>query len=340
MKRTVTSREVARKCGVSQTAVSLVLNGRGDDHRISADTQRKILDVAQQLGYRSNFLARGLKGASTHSIGLIWSITGSPQAAQVVSELATRIGKRNYVCYVMDSRGNPDATASALHDLAQRRVDAVVAQISADIIHEPAITSQLSALPAAILVSEREVDMPYDTVSQDRLSAYRAAAQHFASTGRKRPELLGTVGVENAKVNAFYSQLKKAGYNVSPNPGIHIADEHVGSPSQRTYVALDAQFPQGPPFDALMCTTDEVAIAAMAWCKNRGLRVPEDVAIIGFDNTTVAAFQDPPLASVRRLDDEAVDVIEEMLFTRLSTPDIPRQTQHLVMQLEHRTSAG
>ena len=340
MKRTVTSREVARKCGVSQTAVSLVLNGRGDEHRISADTQRKILDVAEELGYRSNFLARGLKGASTQSVGLIWSITGSPQAAQVVSELATRIGRRNYVCYVMDSRGSTDATASALHDLAQRRVDAVIAQINGDVAHQPAIATQLQAMPAAVLVSDRQLDVPYDVVSQDRLSAYRAAAQHFVDIGKKRPEMFGTVGHENAKANAFYAQLKQAGVTVANNPGIDIAGYQGDTISQRSYAALDAQFPDRPTFDALMCTTDEIAIAAMAWCRDRGLRVPEDVAIVGFDDTPIAAFQAPPLASVRRLDEQAVDIIEEMLFARLANPDAPRQTQHLTMQFEPRASAG
>lgn len=337
----VTSRHIAAHTGVSQTTVSLVLNGRADAYRISDRTKRRIRSAARKLGYQSNYLARGLKGASTRSVGLIWSLISTPHSAMLVSELSRRISGRGYVCYVADLFRDAATTVATLRDFRQRRVDAVVIHATPDMFADTRVEAELEAFPAALIVSDREHPAPHDMVVHDRLDAYRQVADHFVAIGRRAPVIIGNVASNQTKILAFTGRLRERGVRIGSRSVIDVPARGDQIIMQDCYDALEALFPSGaPPFDAAMCTNDELAVTVRAWLRGRNVRVPQDVALVGFDNTQSAAFCDPPLASVERCDQDVAEWVERTLFARLSDPDMPPQRQRIAMRFVHRGSAG
>ena len=184
--------------------------------------------------------------------------------------------------------------------------------------------------------------MGVDEVVQDRLGAISAVAEHFAATGRNYPAIIMPLTSAKEKVGAFVQTLEKKGIPLSK---IAFVDCPWGPSqvfTQTYYDVLEGRFPKGHTKlpDCLFCGADEGAIAAVAWAKNRGLRVPQDIAIVGFNDNDGLKFMDPPIASISRRNYDVADAIEEMLFGRLEEPQSPVRTKQISMEFIWRESAG
>jgi DNA-binding LacI/PurR family transcriptional regulator len=334
----VTLREISESVGVGVSTISQILNKR--PVRCAEKTRAKVLAAARELGYRPNTLASGLRGARTHTIGVIWALVGSHSPVQVTQGIADRINKLGYVTYVANNLGSPDVTKELLADFAWRRVDGVVIEINSDI--DADFTAILSQFPAVVAVTSKPSEAAFDQLVLDRSLAFRAVADHFAKTGRRRPAMVTLVDSTRDKIDAFASGLQQHGISLPPELIIDLDwDLWQKSPVQCCHHTLDKYFPDGRvPFDALMCITDEIAVAAMAWLRAKGVRIPADVAVVGFNDNEFSRCLETPLASVARRNEEAVQRIEEMLCARLEDPSIAPQRSFLPMEFVWRESAG
>jgi len=277
--RNVTVQQIADKAGVSTATVSLVLNRRGDALRINRQTQQRVLDAAKRLNYVPNFLARGLSGASTHSIGMLWPLGGSPDNATIAYQLMQRIAGRGYVTHMTDHLSMASVSYAALRDLSQRRVDGLIFHAGGSILTDPKVTRILDDFPAVVVISPRPADLSCDFIYHDRRRAMRDIADHFVDTGRKNLGIFN-IGVANSiKIEALREQLRKRG--APPAEGELIDPTYI---SDQTYLAdararLESHYPDRFPYDAVVCTNDHMAVALIDFLRSRGLRVPEDVAV-------------------------------------------------------------
>ena len=343
--RNVTASEIAAMAGVSQATVSLVLNQRGDAMRINRKTQKRVIDAARQLNYVPNYLARGLKGASTQTIGLLWSLAGTPTSAALAHDMTRRLAHRDYMAYLADTVGEAETTVRILRDLAKRRVDGLVLQ-GANLLAEQEVIDALHLHPAVVVVTDKTTSLGFDQIVHNRGTAFSQMAEHFAKTGRKRPAVMGQIAYNNlVKVNAYRKTL--AAYDIDlPAEMVIEIPWKLPTPLDRTRrqydcsAVMDALFPGKVPFDAMACMNDDTAMSAIAWLRGRGLRVPDDVAVTGFNNLEAGEYFDPPLASVDRRDGEVADHIERMMFERMADPDLPTRTVEVSMSFVHRRSAG
>jgi DNA-binding LacI/PurR family transcriptional regulator len=164
----VTASRIAEVAGVSAATVSLVLNRRGDDLRINRDTQQRVLEAARQLNYVPNYLARGLSGGSTRSIGVIWPLGGAPYNAGIAYQLVQRFAKRGYLTFQTDHLSDAKFTCRALVDLAQRRVDGLVFYAGAKILDNPEMPRLLGEFKSVVVISARDVPLDVDLILHDR----------------------------------------------------------------------------------------------------------------------------------------------------------------------------
>jgi DNA-binding LacI/PurR family transcriptional regulator len=180
-----------------------------------------------------------------------------------------------------------------------------------------------------------------DWINHDILAGYRQAADHLADTGRRRPAIFIDNSHSSAKSAIYLGRCRERGMEVSEASGIDFG--HVVQLRHLTAACkegLESRFDEGFPFDALMCSTDEVAAAAMVWLRGRGLRVPEDVAVIGCNNAIFAESMTPPLASIERRDEDVAGLIEAMIFSRLDEAGLPARRREVEMRFVWRESAG
>jgi LacI family transcriptional regulator len=332
--------QVAELAKVSPVTVARTFTGTAP---VAEKTRLCVEAAARALGYSPNLLARGLRGGRTQTIGLLWSLGGPPAAVQMTRNLTIRVQRRGYVPSVMDNTFDETEIAKNLEDYSHRGIDGVVVELGPPVPKDKKhISSLLKKFRAAVVITPSYQGLGVDEIVQDRLGAISEAAEHFANTGRNYPAIIMPLNSAKEKVDAFVQTLEKKGIPLS---NVSLIDCPWGVSqvfTQTYYDVLEERFPKGTKRlpDCFFCGADEGAIAAIAWAKSRGLRVPQDIAIVGFNDNDGLKFMDPPIASISRRNYDVADDIEEMLFSRLEEPESPVRTKQISMEFIWRESAG
>jgi len=329
--------DISRKTGLSVATVSNTLNGRAG---YSKATQKLVRRTAAELGYTANPLARGLLGKSTKTVGLLWSLGGPHLAEGMARDIALRMQHRGYVTQLADSLSDPEIVRRQLTDYRRRGIDAVVIQYESGVMTEE-ICRQLKGFGAAVAVGPVEPYGELDWIHHDMPNGFRQAADHLAGNGRCRPAILIKTAGSDHKIKAFFGEFRHRGLDVPDQSIIDFpADMPIRQFADECRRLLEAQFPSRFPFDSLICMNDELAAAAIGWLRGKGLRIPEDLAVVGSNNAILAESIWPPLASIERNDEKVAAAIEEMIFSRLADPELPARRQTVAAEFVWRQSAG
>ncbi|WP_258372028.1 MULTISPECIES: LacI family DNA-binding transcriptional regulator [unclassified Curtobacterium] len=289
-------RDVAERAGVSIRTVSNVVNGYA---RVSEAKRVRVEEAVAELGYRPNVLARNLRNGRSGLIALIVPEIDVPYFAELARAVVSHAQTLGLTVVVDQTDGQPDRE----RELIQGDGNAVLFD---GVIFSPLALSR-GDLPAPdrgralVLLGERIADSGYDHVAIDNVAAARAATEHLFAIGRRRIAAIGDQPYDTGET----AQLRTRGYES--------AHEARGVPVDRSLVVPTANFhfsdgaramtellehPDGPP-DAVFCYNDLVAMGAMRVLLSQGRRVPEDVALVGFDDIEAAAYQTPSLTTVR-----------------------------------------
>ncbi len=321
----VTMNDVARAAGVSVMTVSNVLNGRPN---VSTPTRDRVLEVVSDLGYQMNLTARHLRAGRTDSIAMV-----VPNFNGYFGELAddlTHLLQDSGRHLVLESTSaRPDAELQAFSMARLRMHDAAIISVSGLSADEVA---RLRPLVPVVLLGEREMPDDLDHLQLDNVTGARIATEHLISRGATRIAMLG--GSSNPEHDMSYR--RRCGWQEALEAaGLEHDAELVAtlerfSPSE-AHGALK-ELRARTNFDGLFCATDTAAQGAVAALHDAGLRVPEDVQVVGFDNLASSRFSPPcGLTSVGPELGELPRRVLAMLERRMSDPDAP--PQHVVLPL-------
>lgn len=339
-----TIQDIAKVARVSRSTVSVSLasSGTRSGTRVSETTKSRIKAVARQLGYQPNMMAKGLAGGRTSTIGILWSLGGPHRADSMAQSISLKSHRHGYTTQMINHLSDPAVTIKSLGEFKRRGVDGVVMQDLGCQLETPQIIELLNKFPAAIVIGTDVWKAPVDHIHHDRISACREVADHFAAAGRRRPAIIGNTGPNDAKIRAFMECAARNSMDVTSGSLIAIPQSSNHQIAESYRRALEERFGTDGAFefDALFCLTDEGAVVVIDWLRKRGLRVPRDVAVVGFNNSEIDAYLDPPLASIERRDEQVADAIDEIIFTRLMHPDLSPQKRYVSMQFAWRESAG
>lgn len=292
---------MARLAGVSQTAVSFVMNGQSEGN-VSAATRDKILKAASDIGYEPNEVARSLRSSRTRTLGLVTdAIASSPFAGRMLAGAEERAAAKGYVVMTIDTHGHRDREAEALAELARRRVDGL--------IYASMGLQELTEAPTArvpvVLANCTARSAEEASVIPDDAGGAATAAQHLLGLGHRRvaqiaghhePSLAGLDAGNVSgpiRARAFAESIGAAGGTVRTVPG--------GWEIQSGYAAaaalLDLPVEQRPT--AVFAATDRAALGLLLAAAHRGIRVPQDLSVVGFDDQDgLAADVVPALTTV------------------------------------------
>ncbi len=281
-----TIRDVAKAAGVSISTASNALNGIG---RTNAETREKVKRVADELGFRPNALARGLLTKRSHAIGMLTNDTYGrltlPMAAGV-SEILVDHGVSLFLCAT-----NNDPRLAKLHldALLDRQVDGIIFTATRIDLEPPP-----ELLKLGIPVIYAFAQGPADSVSfhPDDAQGARIAVQHLHTLGRSR--ILHITGEQNY----LAARIRADAYRELAGPSGQVM---FGEWSEEWgHSAIDTVYSQsGPKPDAIFCGSDEIARGVIDALRDRGVSIPDDVAVVGFDNWEVVSKQTrPPLTTI------------------------------------------
>jgi LacI family transcriptional regulator len=288
-------RDVARRAQVSLTTVSIVLNGKAGPN-IPPMTQARVRAAAAELGYRRNALARGLRQQRSETIGLVSDeIVTTPFAGAMIQGAQDVAWERGIVLLLINTGRHDDLETRAIEVLHERRVDAIVyAKMYHQVVEAPAALGEVPS----VMLDARSADESIPSVVPDEVGGAYAANMHLLQAGHRGIGFVQAnhgIPAEEGRLEGYRRALSE--FDVSFRPELVVE----GEPT--VHGGLDAAaelLRREPRPTALFCFNDRMAMGAYRALRRAGLRVPDDVSVVGFDNEEpIAPWLDPPLTTIR-----------------------------------------
>ena len=289
-KNTVTITNIADDLMISASTVSCVLRGDAKKFRIAKSTEKKILDAAKRLGYVPNLSARNLRALKSNCISVLFSDLELSWADTVLKGVESITNTEGYGIFIAVDRRDPETFIREINTILQRRDEAVICHSHSIVIE--GVEKLREAVPL-VFVS----DLPESLVGVDELNSVlwdgsngiEKAIKHFASTGRKRVSFMGCrhgFVSDMRRFRAFEASLKLAGLEYYDELCVWMSDNII-----TTDVVIDKLFvDRRKSPDAIFALNDSIAIRIMKSLKKMGLRVPDDVAVIGVGDLPMSEF--------------------------------------------------
>jgi LacI family transcriptional regulator len=323
----VTLHDLARAAGVSVNTVSRALTGKSD---ISAATKARVLSLADRLGYRPNLMARSLVQGRTRSIGLVVTDCTHPFYATLIRAVEETAFSTGYSLLLSTSSDSADREASALHLLTERRVDGLL--VSPVQVATAQMRDLLNSPTPKVLLTRRPTGYKGPFVGTDNILGARLAMRHLKELGHHRIAHVTTThagGSDTARLRGYRNELAGADLVVSAPQTIE---------GGRMIVA-DLLRGKTPP-TAVFTYNDLQAIGVMLGLRAAGVRVPEDLSVIGFDGIDIGEITSPPLTTVAQQIDQIGRLGAQLLIDSLEGRTVGKQVNVLAPKLIVRGSTG
>jgi len=330
--RRVTIRDVAARAQVSIGTASKALNGQG---KLRAETRDRVAAAARELGFAPNVLARGLLAGRTYTVGVITTDSFGRFSIPVMLGAEDALGAGQISVFMCDSRDDPDRERQYLDMLLSRRVDGLIV---AGRRIEPRPSIGLSLGIPVVYAMTQSMDSDEPAILPDDVGGGRLAAGHLLALGRRRfGHITGPERFLAARKRArgFCDAAAAAG------AGCTASDVLYGEWSERWgREAVRVVLGSNPDVDAIFCGSDQIARGVSDTLRLTGHRVPDDIAVVGFDNwAPLVVGADPPLTSVDMCLEEVGRVAAEHLLLAINGE--PTHGVHTVpCQLVQRGSTG
>jgi len=288
--RTTTLTDVARLAGVSVATASKALNGRS---QVRAETRQRVIEAAERLAFRPNQVARGLLAGRTGTVGLLTSDLEGRFSIPILMGAEDAFGAGEVAVFLCDARGDTIREQHHVRALLGRRVDGLIV-VGSRTDPRPSLGR---GLPVPVVYAYAPSEDPADlSIVPDNVDAGRIAVEHLLACGRTRiAHITGDPGYLAARERADGARaaLADAGLALVGEP--LFAEWSEGWGRAATAMLLERH----PDVDAVLCGSDQIARGVVEILRERGHRVPEDVAVMGFDNWQIlTSASRPPLTSV------------------------------------------
>ena len=287
LKSAVTLVQVAREAGVSTATVSFVVNGTKP---VSPAVEQRVRTAIRTLGYQPSHTAQALRTGRSVALGLLIPDLTNPFFPKLAQSIEQEARRRGYAVLLSDSHDDPELQAEALTTFARRGVDALLVV--------PAVgTAQRLQAALPLILIDREVE-DHPMVQSDKVQGGRLAAAHLMALGHREVVILAGPdrhGEPGERVQGMLEEIGRAGARL-PATALHYSSYGVEDGRAGAYALLDAH----PGATALLAANDTLALGALSAAQSRGLDVPGDLSLVGFDDISWAALSSPALTTVRQ----------------------------------------
>ena len=342
--RSATLYDVARAAGVSTATVSRVIHGSDP---VRPATRRRVLEAVEELGYVPDGSAQSLAQRRKEVIGFLAVISRGPETdverqgslftQEVLRGIESSVGDLGWSVLITFLRDSNPASANQRMLKMSAKVDGLV--IAEDIVGRKQLARLAARLPVALIASDPS-GVPADAIGVENRSGMESMVRHLVEQdGRRR--LFYIAG----PAEALDAQERGAAFHdaVARHPGVTVAGSfagHFGAVSGQLAVRQILAGARRDLPDAIVCANDQTAIGAMRELQAAGVRVPADVAVVGFDDMHVSALLTPPLTTVRQPMRELGERACALLLRRVADAALPPRTERLPTELIVRESCG
>jgi LacI family transcriptional regulator len=343
----MTIRDVARESGYSASTVSIVLNNAPLARYIPAETKQRIENAARHLGYRPNPLARSLRSRRSNVVGVMLFDITDPFCTPILRGIENSLYQGSMLSLLADAHNEPRRFERYLELLLDRRVEGLIV-IANWLVMDIKLLADVTRRQVPTVIVGREIDIETaNTVSADNEAGAAAALDHLFRLGHRDiafirgPKTLASTGQrwKGIREYASHSGLQLDAKRIAELPESLDPNSSFEAGARLTTELLRGG---GKRFTALMAFDDMTALGALRALKKKGVRVPEDCSVIGFDDVAQAALSGPALTTVRQpmeaMGTLSVGIILEAIAAAEEKREIPLVRRRLPAELVVRES--
>ena len=318
-----TIKDVAKMAGVSTTTVSHVIN---KTRFVAKETEEAVMQAIKSLKYSPSAVARSLKVNTTKSIGMIVTTSESPYFAEIIHAVEDHCYRQGYSLFLCNTQNDPEKIKNHVEMLAKKRVDGLLVMCSEYTQHSLDVLSGFSSVPMVVMDWGPNVDT--DIIEDNSFTGGYIATKHLIDCGHKA---IGLIAGELDKTTArtryegFVKAMNEANLSIHENWIMEGFFE-----PEDGYECMNKILSQDNLPTAVFCCNDVMALGAISAITEKGLRVPDDISIIGYDNIHSSRFYAPPLTTIHqsksRLGAQAVN----LLFERIANKDNNNHEKHRI----------
>jgi LacI family transcriptional regulator len=329
-KRAATIRDVAAESGFSPATVSIVLNNAPLSRYIQATTKERIVKAAKKLGYQPNQLARSLRSRRNNTIGVVVFDLTDPFCTPIMRGIENSLYQSSYVSLLADAHNELTRFEKYLEMLLERRVEGMIVIANWTLVDINLLADlEKRNIPTVIIGRELE-NNTINTIMVDNETGGRLALQHLYSLQHRKiafvrgPKMVVDSPIRWAGIQAY---AQSVGLPIDPKLVIQLPDrKEPNSSFEGGYRAVEELLRQKKPFTAVLAFDDMTALGVLRGLTERGIKVPEQCSVMGFDDVAPAAFSNPALTTVRQpmeaMGSTAVELVVESLSSDLRPGEI------------------
>lgn len=305
MKRATSIKEIAKLAGVSTATVSRVINQNG---RFSRETETRVRRIIAQNDYMPNMTAKGLRTNHTHVVGIMVPDITNPHFSSIVLKLEMKLFRRGYSCLICNTNENEELERKHIKSLTSQNVSGIV------MISSTRNYAELGALPIVYLDRpSRSGEHSGIMIESDNEMGGYLATRELLNAGCRKVAILKCISNDTnqvARYEGFCRALAERGIGEGEAIRVNLREVSIEAARTATLELIDGK----TAFDGVMCTTDTLASGVVIALRERGLQIPRDVLVTGFDDSQLAAVCGPGLTSVRQNVDEMARLAAELLL--------------------------
>ncbi|MGM9768990.1 MAG: LacI family DNA-binding transcriptional regulator [Candidatus Cryptobacteroides sp.] len=306
--------DLAAKTGFSITTISRVLSGKADKNRISQETRDTIMKAAEESNYFPNLLAKNLRTSKTNTIGLMLPSVANPFFADIASVVIKEARKRKHTTIVIDTDESPESEKSAISSLISHQVAGIMAVPCGE---DPALFEEIhrNSLPV-ILIDRYFSDSTLPYVTTNNYLGSILAVNHLIMRGHSNIACIQgvTTSLPNKKrVSGYMSALEKAGIKDS---AIVVGNEFS---EQNGYLETKLLLNRENRPTAIYALSNTILLGALRAVREAGLRVPQDISLIAFDNSIYMDYMTPSITRISQPTEEMGKLATKLLFDSIAS---------------------
>ena len=338
-RKRVTIKDVAQAAGVSTQTVSRVMNKFS---YVSGETRQRVEEVVEQLGYHPSTLARSLSQQRSYTLGIVTFDLKYIGPSRTLNGIADKADELGYML-LMKELDNFDANRidDVIDSLLARQVDGILWAVPEITDNHAWVDERLEKIPVPVLFLAMQPRNGISSVATDNFQGAVTAIQHLLECGRKKiGHISGPHGWWEAdeRKRGWYETLISAGFNPSEK---HCAEGNWSSTSgEQAFVQLLESFPD---MDAVFVANDQMALSVLREASRRGISIPEQLAVIGFDGIPESAYFYPSLTTIyqdlQQLGEQSVQNVVEMIQARQGNQSLIAQSRFIQPTLIVRESS-
>ncbi len=321
-KAAISIKDIARKADVSHSTVSRALR---NSPLVNQETAERIKQIAKESNFRVSAIGRSLATGRTNTLGVVATTIEDPFISEVVSGAEDAANAHGYSLILTNSNANPDRELKVVYSFEERRVDGIIVLDSrVGSVYVPMLARM--KVPIVLINSQHPGEFVH-SIAIDNVAASQTATRYLVHLGHTRIAYIGKSGgyqSDSERASGYRRALEAAG--IAERPEYIVPGD--GKPESGKN-AMDQLLSLPEPPTAVFCYNDLTAIGALSAIRARGLTVPGDISIVGFDDIGIASFTQPPLTTIRQPKQQMGRAATEMLLSLLkeSTPSSVRKVQ-------------